>query len=44
MVAGRDTDSAGGFFPELAQGLELGLDLLKPRSQSVKQAFTRIGR
>jgi alkylhydroperoxidase/carboxymuconolactone decarboxylase family protein YurZ len=31
MIAGRDPDGAGGLVAEVAQSLELGLDLLEPR-------------
>src|SRR5882724_9985978 len=43
MVAGRDPNGAGGFFPKLADGSELGLDLLKSRGYGPHHAFARFG-
>jgi hypothetical protein len=44
MVAGRDPDRAGGLLPEFTQGLELGFDLLQPRTHGPEQALARLGR
>ena len=41
MVAGRDANRAGGLVAKVAQGLELGLDLLEPRAHGVEQALAR---
>ena len=40
----RDPDGACRLLAKLAQGRKLGVDLLKPRTQRVQQAFARLGR
>ena len=44
IVGGRDPNGAGGLLAKFTQGVELGLDLLKPRADGLKQAFARPGR
>jgi hypothetical protein len=44
MVAGRDPDGAGGLVAQVAERLELGLDLLEPGSHGLDQALARFGR
>src|SRR2546429_756947 len=43
VLAGRNANGARGFFPKLAQGGELGLDLLEVRTDGLEQSFTRLG-
>ena len=38
IVCGGDPNGARGLLPKFAQRLELGLDLLEPRANGVKQA------
>ena len=35
---------AGGLLAQLAQGRELGLDLVEPRADGLEQALARLGR
>ena len=44
MIAGRDPNGAGGLVPKLAQGFQLGLDLLEAVAHGCEQAFARLGR
>lgn len=44
MLAGIDANAAGRLFPKRAQGDELSLDLIEPRADGEKQAFTRLRR
>jgi hypothetical protein len=44
IVCGRDPNGAGRLLPKFAQRGKLGLDLLKPRADGVKQAFARLRR
>ena len=39
MVAGRDPNGTGWLLPKFTQGRKLGLNLLKPRADDLKQAF-----
>ena len=43
MIARRDPNGPGGLFPEIAHCGKFGIDLRKPRSHGVHQAFARFG-
>jgi hypothetical protein len=43
MLAGGDPDRAGGLVAQLAQGRELGVDLLEPGADRAEQALAGLG-